>query len=91
MCIASYSCLSAIKYQLVPVGSSSGIGAATSILFSKFGARVVLAGRNVAALEKTSKQCIENSKSNLEVGGSKSTVLYNDAHCAKENIPEQDI
>lgn len=38
-------------------GASSGIGAATAILFSKLGATLALAGRNLENLEKTAKQC----------------------------------
>jgi hypothetical protein len=38
-------------------GASSGIGAATAILFSKFGATLSLTGRNLQNLEKTAEQC----------------------------------
>ncbi|KAJ8380357.1 hypothetical protein SKAU_G00011350 [Synaphobranchus kaupii] len=40
-------------------GASSGIGAATSILFAKLGAQLALNGRNVENLTKVAKQCIE--------------------------------
>ena len=39
-------------------GASSGIGAATAVLFSKLGATLALTGRNVANLEKTASQCV---------------------------------
>ncbi|XP_071819077.1 3-oxoacyl-[acyl-carrier-protein] reductase FabG-like [Apostichopus japonicus] len=38
-------------------GASSGIGAATSVLFAKLGAKLTLTGRNVENLEKTKKEC----------------------------------
>lgn len=38
-------------------GASSGIGAATAVLFSKLGATVSLTGRNVENLQKTSLAC----------------------------------
>ncbi|XP_066569156.1 3-oxoacyl-[acyl-carrier-protein] reductase FabG [Amia ocellicauda] len=41
-------------------GASSGIGAATSILFAKLGAQLALNGRDVENLSKTAKQCTEN-------------------------------
>lgn len=44
------------KVALV-TGSSSGIGAATAILFSKLGAHVSLTGRNATALEATKLAC----------------------------------
>ncbi|XP_006813822.1 3-oxoacyl-[acyl-carrier-protein] reductase FabG-like [Saccoglossus kowalevskii] len=40
-------------------GASSGIGAATSILFAKLGAKLALTGRNQQHLEDTGKQCEE--------------------------------
>ena len=38
-------------------GASSGIGAATAVLFSKLGANVSLTGRNVDNLQKTAQAC----------------------------------
>jgi NAD(P)-dependent dehydrogenase (short-subunit alcohol dehydrogenase family) len=38
-------------------GASSGIGAATAATFSKFGAKLALAGRNLDNLKKTAEQC----------------------------------
>ncbi|XP_039618765.1 3-oxoacyl-[acyl-carrier-protein] reductase FabG [Polypterus senegalus] len=40
-------------------GASSGIGAATSILFAKLGAKLSLNGRNVENLKKVAQQCAE--------------------------------
>ena len=41
------------------IGASSGIGAATAILFSKLGARLALTGRKIESLQETSKLCQE--------------------------------
>lgn len=38
-------------------GASSGIGAATAILFSKLGATLSLTGRNMENLQKTASSC----------------------------------
>lgn len=38
-------------------GASSGIGAATAIHFSKLGAKLALAGRNLASLQNVADQC----------------------------------
>lgn len=40
-------------------GASSGIGAATAILFSKLGASVAITGRNSANLKSVSEKCAE--------------------------------
>lgn len=40
-------------------GASSGIGAATAVLFSRLGAELCLSGRNLENLEKTAKKCEE--------------------------------
>ena len=40
-------------------GASSGIGAATAILFSKLGANLSLTGRNVENLQSTANACIQ--------------------------------
>ena len=44
-------------------GSSSGIGAATALLFSKSGATVVVTGRNADNVSNVAKQCREVSAS----------------------------
>ena len=38
-------------------GASSGIGAATAILFSKLGAKLALCGRNEDNLKRTAEEC----------------------------------
>ena len=45
-------------------GASSGIGAATAILFTKLGANVSITGRNVENLQKTADSCqqVENGQ-----------------------------
>lgn len=45
-------------------GSSSGIGQATAVLFSKYGCKVVLTGRNDNGLNETIKQLHDNSSDN---------------------------
>ena len=42
-------------------GASSGIGAATAILFSKLGANVSIIGRNMQNLQKTAENCFSGS------------------------------
>ncbi|CAG2110530.1 unnamed protein product [Medioppia subpectinata] len=42
-------------------GSSSGIGAATAILFAKSGANVVITGRNAGRVSEVAKQCLDVS------------------------------
>ncbi|XP_054167718.1 3-oxoacyl-[acyl-carrier-protein] reductase FabG-like [Oppia nitens] len=46
-------------------GSSSGIGAATAILFAKSGANVVVTGRNADAVAKVAKLCTDVSPKQL--------------------------
>ncbi|XP_064628398.1 3-oxoacyl-[acyl-carrier-protein] reductase FabG-like [Lineus longissimus] len=48
-------------------GASSGIGAATAILFSQIGAKLCLTGRNEANLMKTAKACEEINPKNKPV------------------------
>src|SRR5882724_6548570 len=51
-------------------GSSSGIGAATAILFAKSGAKVVVTGRNEKGIKSVAKQCSDvspNKSKALEV------------------------
>ncbi|CAG2110127.1 unnamed protein product [Medioppia subpectinata] len=47
-------------------GSSSGIGAATAILFAKSGANVVITGRNAGRVSEVAKQCREVSPKGLK-------------------------
>ncbi|CAG2105254.1 unnamed protein product [Medioppia subpectinata] len=47
-------------------GSSSGIGAATAILFAKSGAQVVITGRNVNKLDKVCTECTHVSPNGLK-------------------------
>ncbi|CAG2161536.1 unnamed protein product [Oppiella nova] len=47
------------KVALV-TGSSSGIGAATAILFAKSGANVVVTGRNATKVSEVAKQCLND-------------------------------
>ena len=47
-------------------GSSSGIGAATAIQFSKAGANVVVTGRNAEKVSAVAKQCNEVSPKKLK-------------------------
>ncbi|KAK2150223.1 hypothetical protein NP493_2838g00006 [Ridgeia piscesae] len=46
-----------LAYLFVNAGASSGIGAATAVLFSKLGAKLALTGRNEENLKKTVEQC----------------------------------
>ena len=40
-------------------GASSGIGAATAVLFSKLGANISITGRNIENLQETAKNCTQ--------------------------------
>ena len=51
---------------IVLLGASSGIGAATAILFSQLGAKLSLGGRNKQNLETVDKKC-KDSRSDAEV------------------------
>jgi len=53
------------KVALV-TGSSSGIGAATAILFAKSGANVVVTGRNASKVSDVAKQCATVSPKGLK-------------------------
>ncbi len=46
-------------------GASSGIGAATAVLFSKLGASLVLNGRNEKGLDETIGNCDESSRNKV--------------------------
>ena len=47
-------------------GSSSGIGEATVLLFAKFGAKVVVTGRNASNIAKVAQQCSKCSPHGLK-------------------------
>ncbi len=49
------------------MGSSSGIGEGTAILFSKLGANVVITGRNAENVKRVAKQCESVSPKGLKV------------------------
>ncbi|XP_005099416.1 3-oxoacyl-[acyl-carrier-protein] reductase FabG isoform X2 [Aplysia californica] len=49
-------------------GASSGIGAATAVLFSKLGASLALTGRKEGNLAKTGEECAKNSEPLLITG-----------------------
>ncbi|XP_037536158.1 3-oxoacyl-[acyl-carrier-protein] reductase FabG [Nematolebias whitei] len=52
--------VSSLKGKVVLItGASSGIGAGTSLLFSKLGALLALNGRDVGNLQKVAKQCVD--------------------------------
>jgi len=54
------------KIALV-TGASSGIGAATAILFSKLGASVAIVGRNEENLKKVYAECEKNGRKHLMI------------------------
>ncbi len=60
------------------LGASSGIGAATAVLFSKLGATLSLTGRNLDNLKKTAAECEK-----VKVGDVKAPLLVQ-ADLAKE-------
>ncbi|KAM3956802.1 3-oxoacyl-[acyl-carrier-protein] reductase FabG-like [Aphomia sociella] len=52
---------------VIVTGASSGIGAATAVLFAKEGASVVLVGRNDSKLSNVAEQCAGNGNTPLVV------------------------
>jgi NADP-dependent 3-hydroxy acid dehydrogenase YdfG len=48
-------------------GSNSGIGEATVLLFAKFGAKVVVHGRDIDRVSQVAKKCEEISPKKLKV------------------------
>ena len=69
-------------WNLIPrlyiAGASSGIGAATAVLFSKLGATLALSGRNMDNLQKTANACsLDNGqKKPLLVQGNLSQSIF---------------
>ncbi len=60
-------------------GASSGIGAATAILFSKMGANLSLSGRNMSNLEETANSCTKvtpDQKSPFLIQGIQKQILF---------------
>jgi NADP-dependent 3-hydroxy acid dehydrogenase YdfG len=47
------------------LGSSSGIGRGTAVFFSKYGAKLVITGRNEKNLDETIQLCHNNSSDNV--------------------------
>ncbi|XP_026756546.1 uncharacterized oxidoreductase YxbG-like [Galleria mellonella] len=52
---------------VIVTGASSGIGAATAVLFAKEGAHVVMVGRNESKLSTVAEQCASNGHTPLVV------------------------
>lgn len=52
---------------VIVTGASSGIGAATAIIFAREGANVVLTGRNEANLKDVAEKCAKNGKKALSI------------------------
>ncbi|XP_026753448.2 3-oxoacyl-[acyl-carrier-protein] reductase FabG-like [Galleria mellonella] len=52
---------------VIVTGASSGIGAATAVLFAKEGARVVMVGRNESKLSKVVEQCARGGHAPLVI------------------------
>jgi len=50
----------------VITGASSGIGAATAVLFARLGAKLAITGRNEANLQRTSDECVRVAPAEAE-------------------------
>lgn len=62
MAAASLMCNLSGKVAVI-TGASSGIGAATAVLFSRLGAKLSIVGRNEQNLQRVSKDCSDSVKS----------------------------
>ncbi|XP_033113310.1 3-oxoacyl-[acyl-carrier-protein] reductase FabG-like [Anneissia japonica] len=76
--MSSATPLSLLGKVALITGASSGIGAATSVLFAQLGAKLVLNGRRVENLEKTSKEC--------EKHGAKPLLVPSDVTNEADNV-----
>ncbi|TFK29922.1 short-chain dehydrogenase [Coprinopsis marcescibilis] len=64
-----------LNKTVIVTGASSGIGAATAVLFAKGGANVILLARRADALAKVKEQCVQaHQASGLKEGGQFATV-----------------
>ena len=52
------------EVKLSVSGASSGIGAATAVLFAELGARLALTGRNEVKLRQTAAECEKQTTDN---------------------------
>ena len=46
-------------------GSSAGIGAASAVEFAKYGAKLVIAGRDPTKIDEVTKRCLESGASDV--------------------------
>ncbi|CAH0714020.1 unnamed protein product, partial [Brenthis ino] len=59
--------MSFLNKVVIVTGASSGIGAATAILFAKEGANVVLVGRNVEKLQNVYEKCVKFGNKSIQI------------------------
>jgi len=67
----------------VITGASSGIGAATAVLFARLGANLVLSGRNEANLQRTRDECVRVRHSDAEQPLVVIADMYSEADVAR--------
>jgi len=83
-----------IGKTVLVTGASSGIGAATAILFAKGGANVILLARRADALSKVSEACVAAHKdSGLQQGGKFASVTLDVSNTSQiatlwEKVPQ---
>jgi len=63
-------------------GASSGIGAATAVLFARLGAKLVLSGRNEANLQRTCDECVRVCPADAEQPLLVTANMYSEADVA---------